>query len=261
MRASSARLNPVTLSAIGLLLGLAGMLFSSDRASAAEIKVLASGATKDAVIELIPAFEKSSGHKVVTTWTGNANIKKQVAAGEVFDLVIVGSRSIDDFIADGKVAPGSRVDLMKSGVGVGVRDGTAKPDIRSSDALRRTILAARSIGYSTGPSGTYVLSMFERMGIAEQVKPKLKQVPSGERIGAFINSGEAEIGFQQISELIHEPGVTYVGPLPPEDQNITVFSAGISSQAKQAEAAKELVKSLTSPAAVSIIRKHGMEAG
>lgn len=261
MRASIARSSSAAFCAIGLVVGLGGMLLSSDPAGAAEIKVLASGATKDAVIELIPAFEKSSGHKVVPTWTGNANIKKQIGAGDSFDLVIVGSRSLDDFIADGKVAPGSRVDLMKSGVGVGVREGAAKPDIRSDDALKQTILAARSIGYSTGPSGTYVLGMFERMGIAEQIKPRLKQVPSGERIGTFINSGEAEIGFQQISELIHEPGVTYVGPLPPEDQNVTVFSAGISSQAKQAEAARELIKSLTSPAAASVFKRHGMEAG
>jgi molybdate transport system substrate-binding protein len=259
MRASLTRLSLMTLATIGLLLGRVGMP-SSDRASAAEIKVIASGATKEAVVELIPAFEKSSGHKVVPTWTGGANIKKQIAAGEVYDLVIVAGRDIDDFIKDGKVMPGSRVDLMKSGIGVGVREGATQPDIRSSEALKRTILAARSVGYSTGPSGTYVLSMFERMGITDQIKPKLKQVPSGERIGTFIKSGEAEIGFQQISELIHEPGVSYVGPLPPEDQNITVFSAGIHRQAKQPETAKELIRSLTSPAATSIIKKHGMEA-
>ena len=232
-------------------------------ASAAEIKVLASGATKEAYVELVPEFEKSSGHKVVTTWTGSANIKKQIAAGEVYDLVIVPGPVIDGFIKQGKVVPGSRVDLMKSGIGVGVRAGAPKPDISSSEGLKKTVLAAKSIGYSTGPSGVYVVSLFERMGIGDQVKPKLKlkQVPSGVRIGTFITSGEAEIGFQQISELIHAPGVDYLGPLPPDVQKITVFSAGIHSGAKQPEAAKGLIKILTSPAAASVIKKHGMEPG
>jgi molybdate transport system substrate-binding protein len=123
------------------------------------------------------------------------------------------------------------------------------------------VLAAKSIGYSTGPSGEYVVSLFERMGIADQVKPKLKQVLSGVRIGIFISSGEAEIGFQQISELVDAPGVDYLGPLPPNVQKITVFSAGIHSGAKQPEAAKELVKFLTAPSAASVIKKHGMEPG
>lgn len=230
-------------------------------ASAAEIRVLASGATRDGYAELIPDFEKISGNKVVTTFTGSANIKKQITAGEVYDLVIVGGSVIDAFIKDGRVVAGSRVDLMKSGVGAGVRAGAPKPDISSSQALKNAVLAAKSIGYSTGPSGDYMVSLFERMGIADQIKPKLKQVPSGERIGAFITSGQAEIGFQQISELIESPGVDYVGPLPSEVQNITVFSSGIHSKAKEPEAAKALVKFLASPSAASVIKKHGMEPG
>lgn len=243
------------------LVAATASLFLSDAASAAEINVLAVGATKEAYVELVPNFEKSSGHKVVTTWTGSANIKKQIAAGEVYDVVIVGAPDIDAFIKQGKVVPGSRVDLMKSGVGVGVRAGAPKPDISSSEALKKSVLAAKSIGYSTGPSGVYMVALFERMGIADQVKPKLKQVPSGERIGTFITSGAAEIGFQQISELIHAPGVDYLGPLPPDVQKITVYSAGIHSGAKQPEAAKELVKALTGPVAAPVIKKHGMEPG
>jgi len=243
------------------LVAATASLFLSDAASAAEINVLAVGATKEAYVELVPNFEKSSGHKVVTTWTGSANIKKQIAAGEVYDVVIVGAPDIDAFIKQGKVVPGSRVDLMKSGVGVGVRAGAPKPDIRSSEALKKSVLAAKSIGYSTGPSGVYMVALFERMGIADQVKPKLKQVPSGERIGTFITSGEAEIGFQQISELIHAPGVDYLGPLPPDVQKITVYSAAIHSGAKQPVAAKELVKALTGPVAAPVIKKHGMEPG
>ena len=142
-----------------------------------------------------------------------------------------------------------------------VRAGAPKPDISSSEALKKTLLAAKSIGYSTGPSGVYVMSLLERMGIADQVKSKLKQTPSGVRIGTIIANGEAEIGFQQISELIHEPGVDYLGPLPAEVQNITIYSAGIHSGAKQPEAAKELVKALTGPVAAPVIKKHGMEPG
>ena len=246
---------------LGFLVATTATLLLSDTASAAEINVLAVGATKEAYVELVPEFEKSSGHKVVTTWTGSANIKKQLAAGEVYDLIIVGGPEIDAFIQQGKMVPGSRVDLMKSGVGAGVRAGAPKPDISSSEALKKTVLAAKSIGYSTGPSGVHVVALFERMGIADQVKPKLKQVPSGARIGTFITSGEAEIGFQQISELIHAPGVDYLGPLPPDVQKITVYSAGIHSGAKQPEAAKELVKILASPAAASVIKKYGMEPG
>ena len=246
---------------LGIILAATATILVPNLVSAAEIKVLASGATKEAYVELVPDFEKSSGHRVVTTWTGSANIKKQIAAGEVYDLVIVGGPEIDSFIQEGKVVPGSRVDLMKSGVGAGVPAGAPKPDISSSEALKKTLLAAKSIGYSTGPSGDYVVSLLDRMGIADQVKPKLKQVPSGARIATFITSGEAEIGFQQISELIHAPGVDYVGPLPPDVQKITVFSSGIHSAAKQPEAAKELVKFLTAPPAASVIKKHGMEPG
>ena len=236
-------------------------LFLSYVASAAEIKVLAPGSTKEVYLDLVPQFEQSSKHKVMTTWSGTADIKKRMAAGEVYDVVIVGAPDIDAFIQQGKMVAGSRIDLMKSGVGVAVRAGAPKPDISSSEALKKTLLAAKSIGYSTGPSGVYVMSLIERMGIADQVKSKLKQTPSGVRIGTIIANGEAEIGFQQISELIHEPGVDYLGPLPADVQNITVYSAGIHSGAKQPDAAKELIKVFTAPAAATVIKKYGMEPG
>jgi len=246
---------------LGFIVAAAASLFLSGMASAAEITVLASGATKEAYLELIPLFENGSAHKVVTTWSGTADIKKRIAAGEVYDLVIVGGSVIDAFIQQGKIVPGSRTDLMKSGIGMAVRVGAPKPDIRSSEGLKTTLLAAKSIGYSTGPSGVYMVSLFERMGIADQIKPKLKQVPSGVRIGSIIVNGEAEIGFQQISELIDAPGLDYIGPLPSDLQKITVFSAGIHSGAKEPEAAKALVKSLTAPAAAAVIKTHGMEPG
>jgi molybdate transport system substrate-binding protein len=246
---------------LGFVVATVASLLLSGIAKAADVTVLAAGATKEVFDELVPQFEKNSGHKVVATWTGSANIKERIAAGEIYDLVVVGGPVIDAFIQQGKVVQGSRVDLMKSGVGVAVRAGAPKPDIGSSEALKKTLLAAKSIGYSTGPSGDHLVSLCERMGIADQVKPKLKQVPPGVRIGTIIVSGEAEIGFQQISELIHAPGLDYVGPLPSDVQKITVYSAGIQSGAKQPEAARALVKSLTAPDAAAVIEKHGMEPG
>jgi molybdate transport system substrate-binding protein len=150
---------------------------------------------------------------------------------------------------------------MKSGVGVAVRSGASKPDIGSSEALKKTLLAAKSIGYSSGPSGDHMVNLVERMGIADQVKPKMKQVPSGSRISTMIESGEAEIGFQQISELIHENGIDYIGPLPSEVQKITVYAAGLHTGAREPEAAKALVKALAPPDAATLIKAHGMEPG
>jgi molybdate transport system substrate-binding protein len=243
-----------------IAIGAASLLLSQ-AASAAEIKVLASGAIKEAYLELIPQFEKASEHKVATTWAGTVDIKKRMAAGEVYDLVIVASPELDAFIREGKMVAGSRADLVRSGVGVAVRAGAPKPDIGSADALKKALLAAKSIGYSTGPSGVYLASLFERMGIADQVKPKLKQTQPGVLVGSIIASGEAEIGFQQVSELIHVPGIDFIGPLPADVQKITVFSAGIHSGAKEPEAAKALVKFLTAPAAVPVFKKHGLEPG
>lgn len=246
---------------LGCILIAAASLFNFNAASAAEIKVLASAATKEIVAELLPQFEKNSGHKVAVTWTGTADIKKRIAAGEVYDLVIVGGSVIDAFSQQGKLVAGSRVDLMKSGVGVAVRAGAKKPDVGSTEAVKKTLLAAKSVGYSSGPSGDYVVALIDHMGIADQVKPKMKQVPSGTRISTMIESGEVEIGFQQISELIHEKGIDYLGPLPAEIQKITVFSAGLYTGAKEPEAAKALVKALTDAHAAPMIKQHGMEPG
>ena len=242
----------------GMLLSVAAMTLAAG-AGAAEVKLLASGATKEVVSEAIPAFESATGHKVVATWTGTAEIKKMIAAGEVFDVVIVGAPEIDAFTKEGKIAPGTRADLMKSGVGVAVRAGAPKPDISSADAVKKAILSAKSIAYSTGPSGVHVGRMLERMGIAADVKTKTTITKPGLRVGALIAKGDVELGLQQISELIHEEGITYLGPLPPEIQNTTVFSAGIHARGAQPQAAKALVESLKTPAVAAEIRKNGMD--
>ena len=244
-----------------LLLAATAALFVVSSASAAEIKVLASGATKEAYLELVPQFEKASGHKVVTTWAGTVDIKKRIASGEVFDLIVVAGPEIDELIKQSKMAAGSRVDLMKSGVGAAVRAGAPKPDISSAEALKKAVLAAKTVGYSTGPSGVYMDALFERMGIAAQIKPKLKQTPPGVLIGTIVASGEAEIGFQQVSELIHVSGIDFIGPLSADVQKITVFSSGIHAGAKEPDVAKALVKFITAPAAAPVIKKHGMEPG
>jgi len=244
--------------AIASLAG-AGLLILAGTASAADIKVMASAAIKEAYLELVPQFEKSTEHKVTTTWAGTVDMMKRLTGGEVFDLVIMAGPSIDELVKQGKIVAGSRVDLAKSGVGVAVRAGAPKPDISSSDALKRAMLAAKSIAYSTGPSGVYIASLFQRMGIADAVKDKIKIGQPGTPIGEIIARGEAEIGFQQLSELIPIEGIDIVGPLPAELQRVTVFSAGIAAGAKEPDAARALIACLAAPEAAPTITKSGLE--
>ena len=239
----------------------AAVLLLSGAAGAAEIKVLSTQATEEAYKELVAQFEKASGHKVTTVFTGTLGVMKRLSDGEAYDLLIMSRQSIDELSQSGKVVAGSRTDIAKSGVGAAVGKGKPKPDISTVDALKKTLLAAKSIGYSTGPSGIYVVSMFQKMGIVDEVKTKLKQTPTGVFVGSIIASGEAEIGFQQVSELSFFPGIDYVGPIPAEVQLITIFSAGIPAGTKQADAAKALVSFITAPAAAAIFKKHALDPG
>ena len=243
------------------IVAAAAILLGANMANAVEITVLSTQATEQAYRELLPQFEKATGHTVKITYTGTLDAKKRIAAGEFFDVLIMASPEIEEFLAKGTLAPGSRVDLAKSGVGIGVKAGAPKPDISTTDAFKKTLLAAKSIGYSTGPSGNYVIGLFDKMGIADQVKPKLKQTPTGVFVGTLVASGEADIGIQQVSEMSHYPGVDYVGPLPADIQKMTIFTSGIAASAKQPQAAKALVKFTTSPAAGEAYKKRGMEPG
>ena len=238
-----------------------GLVSLAPTALADEIKVIAVNAVRQTYLELIPPFEAMSGHSVVTTWSGTADTMKRLKDGETFDLAIIGANSLEELIKLGRIDPRSRVDFVKSGVGIAVRAGAPGIDIGSGDALKQALLSASSIGYSTGPSGVYLDGLFHRMGIAEQLAPKLKVPPAGMSVGEFVARGDAQIGFQQVSELIHVAGVDFLGPLPPDVQQFTVFSTGIAAGAKSPAAARALASYLASPAATAVIKKNGMQPG
>lgn len=235
------------------------MVISMSTVHAAEVKVMAVNAVKDSYVELISAFEKSSGHRVTTIWGGSDSIAKRVSGGEVVDIVFNTAPNIDKLILAGKLVAGSRADFAKSSIGVAVRSGLPKPDISSGEAVKRAVLSAKSVAYSSGASGFYLAELFQKMGIADQIKDKVKQPASGAQIGELVASGEADLGFQQVSELLHVKGIDYLGPLPADIQNITVFSIGLHTAAHASDAAKALVKFLTGPEAGQIIKKTGME--
>jgi len=239
----------------------AALLATATAAGAAEIKMIASNAVREAYLQLVPAFEKTSGHKVTIDWGGTADIMKQIRGGEVADIVIVPAPAIDALIKEGKLAGGSRVDVAKSAIGAAVRAGAVKPDISSGDALKRTLLAARSIIISSGPSGVYLAELFRKIGIADQIKAKTTQLPPGGSPGEAVARGEGEIGFTQVSELLAVKGIDYLGPLSPDVQQVTTFSAGLHRAAPAPEAAKALLKFLTGPDARAAVKKSGLEPG
>ncbi|MCX7310536.1 MAG: substrate-binding domain-containing protein [Alphaproteobacteria bacterium] len=225
-----------------------------------EIKVLSSIATREAYLELVPQFECGTGHTVVTAWAGTTAIMQRMATGgESHDIVVISSSEMDELIRQGKIVSGSRVDLAQSGIGIAVRAGAPRPDVSTAAGLKQALLAAKTVGYTSGPSGVYMAGLIDRMGIGAQVKPKHRGVPSGGTIGTIVASGEVDIGFQQVSELVHIPGVDYIGPLPPDVQCVTIFSSGLQTGAAQPDAAKALVAFLTTPAAKAVMRKHGLE--
>jgi molybdate transport system substrate-binding protein len=233
-------------------------------AGAAEVKVMFSGGFSAALHKLGPEFERTTGNKVVLISApsmGNTTeaIPNRIQRGEPVDVVIMVGYVLDDLIKQGKVISDSRVDLAQSGIGVAVRAGAPEPDISSADALRRTLLQAKSIAYSNSASGVFVSTeLFQRLGIADQVKGKSRMIPA-EPVGKVIARGEAEIGFQQISELRPVSGIELVGPLPPELQKMTVFSAGVATSAKEPEVARAFIRFLASPAAAPVVTKTGME--
>jgi molybdate transport system substrate-binding protein len=228
---------------------------------AAEIKVVGSPGFREAYTELLPGFEKTTGNKVTTNWGGVSEVAKRVADGETADIVILPIAQIDDLVARGKLIAATRVVVAKSGVGVAVKGGAPKIDISSGDGLRKALLAAKSIAYSTGPSGAHMADLIKKWGIADQLTGKIVISPADTPVGVVVARGGAEIGFQQISELVHVKGIDYLGPLPADIQETTVFAAAIHKDARSPDAARALLKFLSAPEAAPVIRKAGMDPG
>jgi molybdate transport system substrate-binding protein len=251
---------PLRALAFGLVITLA----LSGTADAAEVRVMISGGLTAAYKLLVPEFERATGHKVLTAHgpsmgtTVNA-IPVRLERGEPVDVLIMVGYALGDLVEKGKVIAESRVDLVKSPIGIAVKSGAPKPDISTADAVKLALLAAKTVAYSDSASGVYVSTeMFDKLGIREAMKDKARKIPATP-VGEIVAHGDAEIGFQQMSELLAVEGIDIVGPLPDELQKITVFSAGIATVAKEPGAGKALIRFLTSPAARPELVKSGMD--
>ena len=209
------------------------------------MKVLCTNGLKTVMVELVPGFERASGAKVTIAWGPAAGLVKQLESGADGDLAILTAEAVDALIDKGKVVAGSRVDLANSGIGLAVRKGASKPDIGSPEALKRALLAAKSVAHSRmGGSGIYFPTVLARLGITDAMKGKIVLPDPGTPVGDIVAKGDAEIGVQQISELLPVAGIELIGPLPPSLQKMTTFSAGLLAAAKEPDAAKALVKFL-----------------
>jgi molybdate transport system substrate-binding protein len=228
--------------------------------TARPLKMISSMATRELLGELVAQYQSATGQPVITDAAGGVDVAKRVRLGEAVDVVILASHAIDQLIEAGRLSAGSRVDIVKSGVAIAVRAGAQKPDIGTEDAVKRAVLAAKTLSYSTGPSGVYLEQVFERWGILQQIRSRIVVPPPGIPVGSLVASGAAELGFQQLSELLNLAGIEVVGPLPPVIQTITIFSGGISVDCDQPDAARALLRYMGSPAALSIKQRYGMEA-
>ncbi|MFL5046507.1 MAG: molybdate ABC transporter substrate-binding protein [Xanthobacteraceae bacterium] len=241
----------------------AALLAATGSAPAVEIDALVTTAMKAAVDELVPPFERANGHNVRVSYGPSGGVARRFIGGEPADLIMIDGGALDELIRQGKVLPG-RTDVARTGIAIAVRKGAAKPDVSSPEALQRALLAAKSIGH-TAPAGggitaAHVMKVFEKLGIAAEVTPKVKLAAGGPngRVSVLVSSGEAEIGLQQVSELMSNPDVEVIGMLPAELQQITTYSAGIAADAKQPEPAKALIRHLTAPEAMMVYKTKGL---
>jgi molybdate transport system substrate-binding protein len=246
---------------IRIFLAAAGLLSAAMivPANATEIQLLGSTAMREALDELLPHFEKQSGHKVVKSLYPAATLVIKVKEGAPADIVMTTPDNLAALMASKHLVEGTRIDFVHSRVGVAVKAGAPKPDIGTPGALKAAFLAAKSIGISRGPSGVHLLNAMAKIGIADQVKAKMVQPDLGVRAGTLVADGKAEIGVQQIGELLPIPGIVYIGPLPGELQTVIVYGMGRSANAKQWDAASTLVKFLTSPAVGPMLKKIGLD--
>jgi molybdate transport system substrate-binding protein len=223
------------------------------------LRGISSMATRMLLTELAEAYRTATGIQIQLDSVGGVDAAKRVQAGEVFDAVFLASDAIDKLLAAGHLLPGSRVDLVHSGVAVAVRDGGQVPDISSEDAVRTAVLAAPTLSYSTGPSGVALAKLFERWGITDTIQRRIVQAPPGVPVGRLVARGEVALGFQQLSELIHVEGITIVGPLPKAIQITTTFSAGIGSRSQQAAAVQALLAFMAAPQTAAAKQRQGMQ--
>src|SRR5262245_22909783 len=254
----------MTGTAMRALAIIVAILAVAGRAQAAEIDAFISTAIKSVTDELLPPFERQNGHTIRATYAPSGALIPRFERGEPVDVFLTDSTAIDGLIRQGKVV-GGRTDLVRTGIGVCVRKGAPRPDVSSADALRQALLAAKSVGHASPAGGSitaaHIQGVFQRLGIAAQVTPKVKLAaggPSG-RVSVLVSSGEAEIGLQQVSELMSNPEVEVIGMLPAELQLITLYSAGVTTSASQAEAARALIKALTAPSAAAIYKAKGLD--
>lgn len=220
---------------------------------------ISSMATREVLAELARAFERRAGCRVAFESVGGVDAARRVEAGEAFDVVVLAADALDRLLAAGRVVPGTRVDVTRSSVAVAVRADAPRPDVASEEAVRRAVLAAPRIGYSTGPSGTELLKLFARWGIAGEVAPRLVQARAGVPVAALVASGEADLGFQQLAEMMSAPGIAVLGTLPPPIAIVTTFAGGVCAAAREPAGAGALLAFLASPDAADTKRRHGMQ--
>jgi molybdate transport system substrate-binding protein len=241
----------------------AAMMIMSSHTGTAELKVYSTIGVQGAIEALVPQFEQASGHKLVMTWATAPMLVRRLQGGETADVMILNSAGIDTMTKEGRIAAGSAVTLASSAVAIAVKAGAPKPDISTPEALKTTLLDARSISYTDpaagGASGIYFANLLERMGIANEVNAKNKYPPPGGYTGNFLLTGEAELAVQQKPELMHIAGTEIVGPLPGDLNMVTVFAAGVWVDSKNGEAAKTFVRFLHSPEAAAMFRARGLD--
>lgn len=228
--------------------------------SSTPLTLVSSMATRDVLGDLASEYQRATGQQVKAEAAGGVDVAKRVRAGEAVDIVVLASDVIDTLISEGKVIAGSRVDIVQSGVAVAVRAGAAKPDITTEEALKNAVRSAKTLSYSTGPSGVYLEKTFARWGILEDIRSRIVVPPPGVPVASLVASGAAELGFQQLSELLNRPGIEVIGALPAAIQTMTVFSGGISTTCTRPDTAGALLRYLASPAASAVKRRYGLDA-
>jgi molybdate transport system substrate-binding protein len=225
----------------------------------AQIRIISSMATRQLLGELVALYRQISDQDVDVESVGGVDAARRVHAGEAFDAVVLAAKAIDELSSAGRIVAGSRVDLVRSGGAIAVRAGSPRLDVGSEEAVKRAVTGARSISYSTGPSGVHLAGLFQRWGIADAIRDRIVQAPPGVPVGALIAQGQVELGFQQLSELIHLPGIDVLGPLPKEIQTVTTFSAGLGAASTRPDAVRALLQFMASPAASAAKLSNGME--